>query len=196
MTPSGPLTLKFRPGLRLSDAAFWKLCRANPDLRLERTAKGELVVMPPAGPDSSRRNMSLGAQLWNWNERTGLGVAFDSSAGFTLPNTAIRGPDATWMTRERWDALTQDERERFAHVCPDFVAELRSRSDGMKDLRKKMLEYLAQGVRLGWLIDPKGQSVLIYRPGRPVETLKQPKSLSGEDVLPGFVLGLKGILFD
>jgi len=196
MTPSGPLTLKFRPGLRLSDAAFWKLCRANPDLRLERTAKGELVVMPPAGAESSRRNMSLGAQLWNWNQRTGLGVAFDSSAGFTLPNTAIRGPDATWMTRERWDALSPDERDRFSHVCPDFVVELRSKSDGMKDLRKKLHEYLAQGVRLGWLIDPKSRTVLIYRPGRPVEVLKAPLTLSGEGVLPGFVLDLKGILFD
>jgi Uma2 family endonuclease len=196
MTPSGPLTLKFRPGLRLSDAAFWKLCRANPDLRLERTAKGELVVMPPAGPDSSRRNMSLGAQLWNWNQRTGLGVAFDSSAGFTLPNTAIRGPDATWMTRERWDALTEDERRRFSHVCPDFVVELRSRSDGPKNLRKKMREYLAQGVRLGWLIDPETGEVEIYRPDQPVEVLKAPTTLSGEDVLPGFVLDLNGILFD
>jgi Uma2 family endonuclease len=196
MGESNQLTLKFRPGLRLTDRAFWKLCVANPDLRLERTAQGELVIMPPAGADSGRRNLDMGAQLWNWNRRTGLGVAFDSSAGFTLPNTAIRGPDATWMARERWDALPQDERETFSHVCPDFVVELRSRSDRKKDLRAKMREYIAQGARLGWLIDPKTGTVEIYRPGRRVEVLDRPATLSGEDVLPGFVLDLNGILFD
>jgi Uma2 family endonuclease len=118
MIRPGQLTLKFRPGLRLSDETFRRLCRANPNLRLERTANGELVVMPPSAPESSRRNMSLGAQLWNWNRQTGLGVVFDSSAGFTLPNTAIRAPDATWMTREHWDELPRDEREKFALVCP------------------------------------------------------------------------------
>jgi Uma2 family endonuclease len=194
MTPSGQLTLKFRPGLRLSDEAFWRLCRANPDLRLERTADGELVVMPPAAPDSSSRNAGITAQLWNWNEQTRLGVVFDSSAGFTLPNTAIRGPDAAWMTRDRWDALPKHERNRFSHVCPDFVVELRSKSDAMKDLRLKMREYIAQGARLGWLIDPKTGTVEIHRPGRRVERLARPDTLSGEDVLPGFVLDLKGIL--
>jgi Uma2 family endonuclease len=196
MGESNQLTLKFRPGLRLTDRAFGKLCAANPDLKLERTARGELVIMPPAGADSGRRNLDLCAQLWNWNRRTGLGIAFDSSAGFTLPNTAIRGPDATWMARERWDALPQSERETFAHVCPDFVAELRSKSDKLFELRAKMREYIAQGIRLGWLIDPKIGKVAIYRPGRPVEVLKRPATLSGEDVLPGFVLDLKGILFD
>jgi len=152
--------------------------------------------MPPASPDASSRNAGISAQLWFWNQRTGLGVVFDSSAGFTLPNTAIRGPDATWMTRGRWEALPQDEREKFSHVCPDFVIELRSKSDQKKDLRAKMREYIAQGARLGWLIDPKTGTVEIYRPGRAVEGLKQPATLSGEDVLPGFVLDLKGILFD
>ena len=193
---AGPLTLKFRPGLRLSDEAFRRLCRANPELRLERTAKGELVVMPPAGPDSSNRNAGLTAQLWNWNERTGLGIVFDSSAGFTLPNTAIRGPDTSWMSRDHWEALPQEEREKFSHITPDFVAELRSRSDEKGDLRKKMREYIDQGVRLGWLIDPKTATVEIYRPGQPVELLKRPATLSGDDVLPGFVLELKGILSD
>jgi Uma2 family endonuclease len=196
MNESAHVTVKFRPGLRLTDRAFGKLCAANPDLRLERTSLGELVVMSPAAPDSSLRNADITAQLWNWNRRTGLGVVFDSSAGFTLPNTAIRGPDATWMTRERWDALPQDDRETFSHVCPDFVVELRSRSDKKKDLRDKMREYIAQGARLGWLIDPKTATVEIYRPGRPVEVQKRPATLSGEDVLPGFVLDLNGILFD
>src|SRR5437764_202174 len=149
MFRAGQLTLRFRPGLRLTDGAFWRLCRANPNLRLERTANGALVVMPPAAPDSSSRNAGITAQLWNWNQRTGLGVVFDSSAGFTLPNTAIRGPDATWMTRERWEALPQDERKKFAHVCPDFVVELRSGSDRKRELRAKMREYIAQGARLG-----------------------------------------------
>ncbi len=196
MSPSGSLTLKFRPGLRLGDEAFWRLCRANPDFRLERTADGELVVMPPAAPDASYRNAGITAQLWNWNERTHLGVVFDSSAGFTLPNTAIRGPDAAWMTRDRWGALPQHERNRFSHVCPDFVVELRSRSDIKKDLRLKMREYIAQGARLGWLIDPKTGTVDIYRPGRRVEKFARPVTLSGEDLLPEFVLDLKGILFD
>jgi len=194
MAPSGQLTLKFRPGLRLSDEAFWRLCRANPDLRLERTADGELVVIPPAAPDSSSRNASITAQLWNWNQGAGLGVVFDSSAGFTLPNTAIRGPDAAWMARDRWDFLPQHERNRFSHICPDFVVELRSKSDAMKDLRFKMREYMAQGARLGWLIDPKTGTVEVYRPGRRVERLVRPDALSGEDVLPGFVLDLKGIM--
>jgi len=196
MSPSGPLTLKFRPGLRLSDQAFWKLCRANPELRLERTAEGALVVMAPAAPDSSHRNAGLTAQLWAWNHGTNLGVVFDSSAGFTLPNTAIRGPDTAWMTRDRWDALEPGERQRFSRVCPDFVAELRSRSDSRAKAREKMREYSAQGVRLGWLIDPKTGTVEIDRSGRPPEVLRRPASLSGEDVLPGFVLDLTGILFD
>jgi Uma2 family endonuclease len=196
MVGAGQLTLKFRPGLRLTDEAFWKLCAANPDLRLERTARGELVAMSPAGSMSGSRNAKLTQRLGNWADTDGTGVFFDSSAGFTLPNTAIRGPDASWMTRERWEAIPEDDRERFSHVCPDFVAELRSRSDAKNDLRAKMREYIAQGARLGWLIDHRTVTVEIYRPGRPVEILKQPATLSGEDVLPGFVLDLNGILFD
>jgi Uma2 family endonuclease len=183
-------------GLRVSDRAFWRLCQANRDLRLERNANGELIVMPPAAADSGCRNAGITGQLWYWNQQSGLGTVFDSSAGFTLPNTAIRGPDASWMTKERWNALPTVERQRFAHICPDFVVELRSKTDDMSKLREKMQEYLAQGVRLGWLIDPKSGTVEIYRPGRPVETLDKPAILSGEDVLPGFVLDLKGILFD
>ncbi len=182
--------------LRVTPAGFWDLCLANRDLRLERTAQGVLLVRPPAGSDSGSRNAGMTARLWNWNERTKLGIAFDSSAGFTLPSTAVRGPDASWMTRARWDAVPPEERAKFAHVCPDFVAELRSPSDGLKDLRDKMEEYITQGVRLAWLIDPQTQTVEIYRPGRAVELLQRPATLSGEDVLPGFVLDLKGILFD
>jgi Uma2 family endonuclease len=183
-------------GLRVSNRAFWRLCQANRDLRLERNANGELIVMPPAAPDSGHRNAGITAQLWNWNQQSGLGIDFDSSTGFRLPNTAIRGPDVSWMTKERWDALPQVERERFAHICPDFVVELRSKTDDMSKLREKMEEYLAQGIRLGWLIDPKSGTVEIYRPGRLVEKLDKPATLSGEDVLPGFVLDLKAILYD
>jgi Uma2 family endonuclease len=190
------MSLVVPPGFHVSDPDFYRLCQANPDLRLERSATGELIVMPPAAPDSGHRNAGISAQLWNWNQETGLGIDFDSSAGFTLPNSAIRGPDASWMTRERWDSLPRQERERFSRVCPDFVVELRSKSDDITALRKKMAEYVAQGVRLGWLIDPKGATVEIYRPGQPVEILERPATLSGEDVLPGFTLNLKGILFD
>jgi Uma2 family endonuclease len=182
--------------LRVSDEDFWRLCQENPDLRLERNVQGELIVMPPAAPDGSQRNMSLSAQLWNWNQQTNLGVVFDSSAGFTLPDGAIRGPDASWMIAERWARIPSEERLKFSHVCPDFVAELRSTSDRMKELREKMEEYLAHGARLGWLIDPINGTVEIYRPGQAVEIIQKPATLSGENVLPGFVLDLKAILFD
>ncbi|WP_165068444.1 Uma2 family endonuclease [Paludisphaera rhizosphaerae] len=177
---------------------FERLCRvpANRDLRLERESDGGLIVMAPAGMDGGRRNLTLAARLWNWNDATGLGVAFDSSSGMTFPNTAVRAPDATWITRERWEAVPEDERARFARLVPDFVAELHSPSDSLTKARAKMAEYIAQGVRLGWLIDPTTQTVEIYRPGREPETLTRPATLSGEDVLPGLVLDLKGILFD
>jgi Uma2 family endonuclease len=200
-TPAEPrhiLALAIPPDvrLRISDDDFWRLCQENPNMRLERSADGELIVMAPAAPEGSLRNAGITAQLWHWNQQTGLGVVFDSSAGFTLPNSSIRGPDASWMTRDRWKKIPPEERRRFSHVCPDFVAELRSRSNDRKTLLEKMEEYLAQGVRLGWLIDPENQTVDIYHPDRPVETLKKAATLSGEDVLPGFVLDLKGILFD
>ncbi len=150
--------------------------------------------MAPAALDSSFRNAGLTAQLWNWNDRTQLGMVFDSSAGVTLPNTAIRGPDAMWITRERWNSLPTEERERFAAMSPDFVAEIRSKSESRATLRDKMREYIANGVRLAWLIDPIAGEVEVYRAGRPVEVLKSPETLSGEDVLPGFVLDLAEIL--
>ena len=183
--------------LYVSPSGFRKLCCENRDLRLERTARGALVIMSPASSEAGRRNSWLTAQLALWARQDGSGEAFDSSAGFTLPNGAVVAADATWIRKERWNALTTDEQEKgFAHICPDFVAELRSSSDGLKDLRTKMSEYIAQGVRLAWMIDPIRQEVEIYRPGREVETLAKPTTLAGEEVLPGFVLDLKGILFD
>ncbi len=183
-------------GLRASAATFWRLCRANPDLRLERTARGEVIVMAPAGSDSGWRNGKLTMRLGNWAEADGSGEFFDSSTGYTLPNGAVRSPDASWIIRNRWSALTGKDRKRFAPICPDFVVEITSPSDKLEDVREKMVEYIDQGVRLGWLLDPKSELVEIYRSGRPIETLQRPRTLSGEDVLPGFVLDLKGILFD
>src|SRR5580704_11743079 len=195
MNASTQFSLRFRPGLRLTDRVFGKLCAANPELKLERTAREELVVMP-TGIETAMRNAAVTAQLVYWAEVDGRGVAFDSSAGFTLPNGAIRSPDSSWITRVRWRALPREQREQFAPLCPDFVVELRSDADRKAKLRKKMREYITQGARLGWLIDLVDGKVEIYRPGQPVEVLEQPTTLSGEDVLPGFVLDMKGILSD
>jgi Uma2 family endonuclease len=198
--PAGkPVSLDLPPDVRLfvSPEGFWRICAANPELRLERTAKGAIEAMPPAFGGTAARNARLTTQVgvWSWNDSTG--TAFDSSAGFTLPNGAVRSPDASWIRNERWKALTEEQRENsFSPICPDFVVELRSRSDRMKKPRMKMREYIAQGARLGWLLDPMRGTVEICRPDRPVERPSKPTALSGEDVLPGFVLDLKGILFD
>ncbi|HEY2158371.1 MAG TPA: Uma2 family endonuclease [Isosphaeraceae bacterium] len=189
-----PLMVRVRSGLRVSDKTFWRLCRDNPDLRLERTARGELIVMMPAGTGTGFRNAGLTAQLWNWNRNSALGHSFDSSAGYRLPNGATRSPDASWITKERWEAVPYELRERFAPICPDFVVELMSPSDELPEVRGKLQEYIDQGARLGWLIDPKTGLVEIYRPGRPTESLTRPRTLDGEDVLPGFVLDLRDIL--
>jgi Uma2 family endonuclease len=184
--------------LRISDKGFWRLCQENPDLRLERTEKGVVEIMPPTSGGTGARNAKLTAQVVLWAATNSTGTAFDSSAGFRLPNGATRSPDTSWIPNQRWNALTTAEQdEKFSPICPDFVIELRSRSDrSKKKLQDKMHEYLAQGAHLGWLIDPRKGTVEIYRGGRPMETLVRPATLSGEDVLPGFVLDLKGILFD
>ncbi|MBD1805866.1 Uma2 family endonuclease [Microcoleus sp. FACHB-SPT15] len=178
----------------LTDEQFFELCQKNRDYRFERTASGDLLIMPPTGSDTGRRNIKVSAQLEVWNQKNNLGVAFDSSAGFKLPNGADRSPDASWVKREPWEALTPEQQEKFAPLCPDFVVELRSKSDSLKELQKKMQEYIANGTRLGWLIDRKNQRVEIYRQGQDVEIIQSPNTLSGEDVLPGFVLDLKDIL--
>jgi len=181
--------------LRVSDEGFWLLCQENPDLRLERTERGVVEIMPPTGGGTGNRNARLTAQLLLWSLTDNTGIAFDSSTGFKLPNGATRSPDGSWVRNDRWNALTtQEQEEKFAPICPEFVIELRSRSDRKKKLQEKMREYLTQGARLGWLIDPRDGTVEIYRPGQPVEILNKPAKLSGEDVLPGFVLDLKGIL--
>jgi Uma2 family endonuclease len=196
MIESSPMTLKYRPGLRLTDRAFWKLCATNPELRLERTARGELEIMPPASSGTGGRNATLTVRLGRWTEETGLGKVFDSSAGFILPNGATRSPDTSWIASDRWNALSAKAKETFAPIGPDFVVELRSKTDDKKKLRKKLREFIAQGARLGWMLDPFDDEALVYRPRLPAETIKYPKTLSGEDVLPRFVLDLRGILFE
>jgi len=180
--------------LTVTPEQFAAIAAENRDLRLERTAKGELIVNPPTGGESGRRNLSISAQLWLWvSANPELGVAFNSSAGFKLANGATRAPDASWVRRECWDALTPEERKGFVPFCPDFVVELRSETDRSSVLQEKMQEYLDNGTRLGWLIDPHNRCANIYRPACEVEILGQPEELSGEEVLPGFVLLLDGI---
>ncbi|MEM9451586.1 MAG: Uma2 family endonuclease [Cyanobacteria bacterium P01_E01_bin.6] len=178
----------------LTHDQFEELCRHNRDVRLERTATGELVIMPPTGGETGKRNSSLVGQLWLWNQQSQLGETFDSSTGFTLPNGATRSPDAAWIQQNRWDALTPDEKRRFLPLCPDFAIELVSPSDSIQDVRAKMREYLENGLQLGWLIDPNTNLVEVYQPDRPVNVLQQPRSLSADPVLPGFILELSDIL--
>ncbi|MEH2359988.1 Uma2 family endonuclease [Nostoc sp.] len=185
-------TLKLK--IDLTDEQFFQMCQKNRDYRFERTASGELLIMPPTGSDTGNRNFDIVVELGIWNKQTKLGKGFDSSTGFTLPNGAERSPDASWVKIERWNALTPEQQEKFAPICPDFVVELRSPSDSLKDLQEKMQEYIENGAQLGWLIDRKNKRVEIYHPGKNVETLDNPASLSGENVLPGFVLDLRPIM--
>jgi Uma2 family endonuclease len=185
------LILNLPPILKLTDEQFEQLAAANRDLRLELTALGELVIMPPTGGNTGKRNIDLSFQIQAWNRQNQLGVAFDSSTAFRLPNGAKRSPDASWVRQARWDALTPEQQDTFPPLCPDFAVELRSRTDSLEELRAKMREYLDNGLQLGWLIDPKTRQVEIYRSDRAVEFLQSPATLSGEDVLPGFVLDLQ-----
>jgi Uma2 family endonuclease len=180
--------------LQVTQSQFETLALVNRDLRLERTATGDLIVNPPTGWETGERNRSLTGQLDRWYEdHEDLGKAFDSSTAFTLPNGAIRSPDASWVSRDRWEALTLEQTRTFANICPDFVVELRSASDTLKSLQAKMQEYIDNGARLGWLIDPQNRRVEIYRQEKEVEILKNPTEVSGEDVLPGFILNLRRI---
>jgi Uma2 family endonuclease len=185
------ITLNLKPFLVLDNEAFEQLCHFNPEMRLERASTGELIAMVPVGSESGYYNLSLSAQLWLWNQQTQLGVTFDSSAGFTLPNGAIRSPDASWIEQARWDRLTPQQKRKFAPICPDFVLELMSPSDELAVIQGKLEEYRDNGAQLGWLIAPEIQQVYIYRPDQPVQVLDRPNVLSGEEVLPGLVLNLE-----
>jgi len=180
--------------VQLTDDAFYALCRANPEIKFERTAKGELIVMPPTGGETGSRNSKLNQRLANWAEADGTGITFDSSTGFKLPNGADRSPDAAWILLARWEDLTPEQRRRFPPIAPDFVVELRSDTDSLTVTQAKMQEYIDNGVRLGWLLDPQTRQVEIYCEGQDKEVLPSPTNLSGEEVLPGFVLDLRGIL--
>jgi Uma2 family endonuclease len=187
------VTLQLPPKLRFTDEEFEQIVAVNKELRLELTWQGELVIMSPTGGETGNRNFDLLGQLWLWDQNQQLGKAFDSSTGFKLPNGATRSPDASWIKQERWDTLTLEQRKKYLPLCPDFVVELVSESDDLSETRAKMQEYINNGLRLGWLINPKDKQVEIYRPLQNVEILNSPKSLSGEDVLPGFVLNLTAI---
>ena len=184
-----PIILNLKT-VNLSDEQFYQLCHDNDEWRLEQTAQGGLIIMPPVGAISGNRESDLNADLVIWNRHTKLGKVFSSSTIFTLPNGAKRSPDVAWIAKERWDALPLKEQEKFAKICPDFVIELRSRTDSLTQLQAKMEEYLVNGVRLGWLIDPMSQQVAIYRQNQAVEIISLPTTLSGENVLPGLTLEL------
>ena len=187
------LTLQLPPVLKLTDEQFEQLAAANQDLQLELTATGELIIMPPTGGETGNRNLDLEGQLWLWNRQTKLGKAFDSSTGFRLPKGGTRSPDASWVSIKRWEALTPEERKKFLPLCPDFAMELVSETDDVEETREKMQEYVSNGLRLGWLINPKIRQVEIYRQNREVEVLDSPATLSGEDVLSAFILDLQAI---
>ncbi|NET06607.1 MAG: Uma2 family endonuclease [Symploca sp. SIO2B6] len=185
------LPINIPPTLKITQEQFELLASANRDVRLERNATEELIIMPPTGGNTGKRNLDIEGQLWLWNRQTKLGVAFNSSTAFQLPNGADRSPDAAWVSQDRWDALTPSQQDTFPPLCPDFAIELLSKTDNMESLRKKMQEYISNGLRLGWLIDPKNKKVEIYRPNQPVEVRENPTTLSGENLLPGFVLDLQ-----
>lgn len=176
--------------VNLTDEQFYRLCLVNPDRPLERSAKGELVIMAPVGGVSGGRESDLNGLVWLWNRETQLGKVFSSSTIFRLPQGGDRSPDVAWVALERWLSLTLEQQERFPPICPDFVIELRSRTDALEPLREKMQEYLRSGLRLGWLINPQDAKAEIYRLNQPVEIVAFPVELSGETVLPGFVLDL------
>jgi Uma2 family endonuclease len=186
-------TLNLESVVDLTDEQFFQLCQNNRDVKFERSALGELIIMPPTGGETGNREGRLGQQLYNWTDTDGTGIAFSSSTGFKLPNGADRSPDAAWLKLERWQALTPEQRQRFAPLCPDFVIEILSPSDSLKTTQAKMREYLDNGAQLGFLINRKSRQIEIYRPEQSVEVLDNPQTVSGEPLLPGFILNLAPI---
>ena len=189
-TENLPLTIQIAS---MSHEQFYEFCLANRDLRIERTATGEVVIMPPVFSDTGNRNIRISQQLANWADQSGTGEAFDSSTGFTLPNGATRSPDASWIKLDRWNALSDEQKASFAPICPDFVIELRSSSDTLSSLQDKMQEYIDNGAELGLLIDRKNLTVHVYRPNQTPKILDAPSSVSAEPELPGFVLQMAKI---
>ncbi|NEU79488.1 Uma2 family endonuclease [Nostoc sp. UIC 10630] len=188
-----PMVLQLQPAIALTEDQFYEFCQLNRDFRIERNAVGELVIMPPTGSETDERNFDVIVQLGIWVKQDGTGVGFGSSGGFTLPNGAVRSPDAAWIKRHRWEAIPAELRKKFAPICPEFVIELRSESDNLRILQDKMQEYIDNGTQLGWLIDRKQHRVFIYRPNIAVEELDNPKTLDAEPLLTGFVLDLSQV---
>lgn len=180
--------------LSLTDDQLICLFRDNEEYQFELSANGELIIMSPANNKASQKNAKIIQRLLNWAEEDGTGVGFDSNTLFTLPNGAKRGPDAAWVSNTRWNRLSEEEKDRFSNLAPDFVVELRSKSDRLARLQRKMDEYMASGVRLGWLLDPIRNSATIYVPQQPPQEIDHPAILSGDPVLPGFQLDFREIL--
>lgn len=187
------VTVNLNSIIKLTDDQFYQLCRDNPDVKFERNGNGEIIIMSPTGGETGKYNIEIAADFVIWNRQTQLGVCFDSSTCFKLPNGADRSPDVSWIKQERWDTLTPEQKEKFPPIAPDFVLEIMSPTDTLKKAQEKMQEYMENGIKLGWLIDPKTRRVEIYRPGQAVEVLQSPIELSGEDILPGFILNLEFI---
>ncbi|WP_263365030.1 Uma2 family endonuclease [Edaphobacter bradus] len=183
-----PLPLRFRPETPMSDEELMRFCAANDDLRVERDANGEILVMTPAGNRTGRMNAAIIMALGAWAEIDGRGYVFDSNTGFTLPDGSMRSPDAAWVKKARWDALGEEEKERFSHICPEFIIELRSPSDSLVELQAKMDRWIANGVEVAWLIDPIAQAVSVYRRGDSPEMHYHPTSVQGSGVVAGFEL--------
>jgi Uma2 family endonuclease len=184
------IVLNLKPFVELTDDQFYELCQIHRDLKFERTAQGELVIVAPVGGEGGSQEADLIGDLVIWNRHTQLGKVFSSSTCFKLPNGSDRSPDVAWVAQARWEKLTPEQRKKFPPLCPDFLIELRSESDGLEPLRRKMQEYMDNGLRLGWLINPQDQQVEVYRAGQPKQILQNPDQLDGETVLPGFVSNL------
>lgn len=187
------ITINFNSIIEISDEQFYQLCTQNPETQFERNCEGEILIMPPTGGETGKRNANLIVQLAIWNQQAKLGEVFDSSTGYKLPNGANRSPDVSWIQQERWDSLTSKQKEKFIPLAPDFVLELMSPTDYLVNTQAKMQEYLDNKVKLGWLINPQAKQVEIYRLGQEAKLLDSPQSISGEDILPGFMLNLAGI---
>ncbi len=191
---SSALVLQIPSSMQMTDEQFFEFCQVNRDLRIERNKFGELIIMPPTGSETGNREGNIFGQLWVWSEQDGTGITFSSSTGFKLSTGAERSPDASWIKLERWNALSPEQQQKFAPICPDFVVELKSRSDNLQTLKEKMEEYMNEpGIKLGWLIDRKQRKVYIYHPGLPEECLDNPATVSGESVLPGFILNMSKV---
>ena len=187
------LLVQFPDAIPMDRESFFHFCRTNDGLRIERDAEGNVIVMSPTGGETGKRNAALTARLYLWAKADGRGVAFDSDTGFELPNGATRSPDASWIPLDKWNAIPREERERFARICPEFVVELRSRTDRLSVLQAKLKEYVANGAQLGFLIDPLEQKVEVYRPGADVSIQEKPATLSAEPEMPGLVLDLEDV---